>query len=223
MAQVSGWLRRSVRAAAADDDGRGAGGGMVGWAEVGGGGWRERLLRLASWDSWFGVQGRSFHPLVGLDAGTNYDGAVLGVGLVRLVDRSGGGKGVDGVLLLGQQGLMGLLVLLFGELRGVAGCRCLGVPRCCGLGGVEAGSEVCHRDLAQLALHVRGPLWPQMNKRLHVGGARHGRGDGGAGAVPLRASRFRARDRPKGEGSHRGSGRRIQACWGSRRALSGWS
>ena len=89
-----------------------------------------------------GVQDRSFCPLVSLGAGTNYNGTVLGVGLLRLVDRSGGGKGVGGVLFFGQQGLIGLLLLLFGELRGVAGCRCLGVPRRRGLGVVEAGSQV---------------------------------------------------------------------------------
>ena len=106
------------------------------------------------------MQDRSFRPLACLDAGANYDGAVLGVGLLHLVDRYGGGKGVGSVLLLGQQGLMGLLVLLLGEFRGVAGCRCLGVPRCRGLGVVEAGSGVCHRDLAQLALQVRRHLRP---------------------------------------------------------------
>ena len=42
MAQVSGWVRRSVRAAAADD-GRGGGGGMIGWVEVGGVAWRKSL------------------------------------------------------------------------------------------------------------------------------------------------------------------------------------
>ena len=94
---------------------------------------------------------RSFRPLGCLDAGTNYYGVVLGVGFLRLVDRSGGGEGVGGVLL-GQQVLMGLLVFFLGQLRGVAGCRGLGVSRCRGLSVVEAGSEVRYGDLAQLDL-----------------------------------------------------------------------
>ena len=49
MAQVSGWVRRSVRAAAADDE-QGGEGGMVGWAEVGRVAWRESL---ATWSSCF--------------------------------------------------------------------------------------------------------------------------------------------------------------------------
>ena len=36
MAQVPGWVRRPVRMAAVDDDGRGDGGGMFGGADVGG-------------------------------------------------------------------------------------------------------------------------------------------------------------------------------------------
>ena len=103
---MSGWVRRSVRAAAADDDERGGGGAIVGWAEVGGVGWRERL---ASWYSWFleecrtavfgGVQDRSSWR----SAGTNYDGTAFGVGLLSLVCHSGGCKGVSGIPLLGQQ------------------------------------------------------------------------------------------------------------------------
>ena len=98
------------------------------------------------------MKGHSFRPLVSLDAGTNYYGAVLGIDFLRLIGRSGGGEGVGGVLLRGQQVLMGLLVPFFDQLRGVAGCRGLGVSRCRGLGVVEAGSEVRYRDLAHLGL-----------------------------------------------------------------------
>ena len=88
------------------------------------------------------MKNRSSRPLVCLDAGTNYYGAVPGIGFLRLIGRSGDGEGVGGILLLGQQVLMSLLVLLLGQLRGVAGCRGLGVSRCRGFGVVEAGSEV---------------------------------------------------------------------------------
>ena len=82
------------------------------------------------------MKDRSVRPLVSLDAGTNYYGAVLGSGFPRLIGHSGGGGGVGGAVLRGQQVLMGLLVLFFGRLRGVAGCRGLGVSRCRGLGVV---------------------------------------------------------------------------------------
>ena len=60
MAQVSGWVWRSVRAAAADDDGRGGSEAMLGWAEVGGGGGGEGwLLRLAIWTSCFREDARN--------------------------------------------------------------------------------------------------------------------------------------------------------------------
>ena len=95
---------------------------------------------------------RSLRPLVCLDEGTNYYGAVLGVGLLCLVDRLGGGEGVGGVLGLGQQVLMGPLVLVLGQFRGVASCRSLGLARCHSLGMVGAGSEVRHGDFAHLDL-----------------------------------------------------------------------
>ena len=137
---------------------------------------------------------RSFLPLVCLDEGANYYGVVLGVCLLRLVGRSGGGEGVGGALGLSHQVLMGLMVLFLGQLRGMAGCRSLGVSRCRGLGVVEAGSEVRHRDFAHLDSQIRGHLWAW------------------------------ARDYSKSKGSHRESGRRIQACWGSGRAVErrGW-
>ena len=53
MAQVSGWVRRPVRVATVDDDGRGGGGAMVGGADVGEGVWRSWGLRSARWISWF--------------------------------------------------------------------------------------------------------------------------------------------------------------------------
>ena len=134
------------------------------------------------------MKDRSFLPLVSLDAGTNYFGAGLGIGFPRLIGHSGGGEGVGGVVLRGQQVLMGLLGLFFGQLRGVAGCRGLGVSRCHGLGVIEAGSEVRYRDLAQLGLEVRIHLRPEVRQCLHVGGGGHGRGDAGAGAKPPEAS-----------------------------------
>ena len=95
---------------------------------------------------------RSLRSLVCLDEGTNYYDVVLGVGLLCLVGRSGGGEGVGGVLFLDQQVLMGPLVLVLGQLRSVASCRSLGVSRCRSLGMVEAGSEVRHGDFAHLDL-----------------------------------------------------------------------
>ena len=160
-------------------------------------------------------------PLVCLDEGTNYHGVLLDVGPLCLVGHSGDGEGVGGVLGLSQQVLMGPLVPVLGQLRGVAGSRSLGVSRCRSFGMVETGSEVRHGDFAHLDLQIRGHLRPDVRNCLHVGGGGHGRGDGGAGAVPLGASWSRARDRPKSKGSHRGSGCRIQACWSSRRAVSG--
>ena len=164
----------------------------------------------------------SLRPVVCLEEGTNNDGVVLDVGLLCLVSRSGDGEGVGGVLGLSQQVLMGPLVPVLGQLRGVAGSRSLlGVSRCGSFGMVEAGSEVRHGDFAHLDFQIRGHLRPDVRNCLHVGGG--GMVGGMGGLEPLGVSWSRARDRPKSEGSHRGSGCRIQACWGSRRAVSGRS
>ena len=127
---------------------------------------------------------RSFYPLVCLDERIKYFGVVLGVGFLRLVGRSGGGEGVGGVLGLGQQVMMGLSVLFLGQLRGVAGCRGLGVSRCHGLGVVEAGSEVRYGYFAHLNLQIRGHLRPKARKCLHVGGGGMVGGVGGLERCP---------------------------------------
>ena len=109
-------------------------------------------------------------PLVCLDEGTNYHGVALDVGPLCLVGHSGDGEGVGGVLGLSQQVLMGPLVPVLGQLRGVAGSRSLGVSRCRSFGMVETGSEVRHGDFAHLDLQIRGHLRPDVRNCLHVGG-----------------------------------------------------
>ena len=106
------------------------------------------------------MSNRSLRPLVFLDGRTNHYGVVVSIGILRLVDRSGGGEGVGGVLGRGQQVLMDPLVLVRGHIHSVASCRSLGVARCRSLGVVDAGSEVRDGDCTHLELEVRGHLRP---------------------------------------------------------------
>ena len=90
--------------------------------------------------------------LIFLDEGTNYYSVAVSIGLLCLVDRSGGGEGVGGVLGRVYQGLMDPVGLILSQVRGVARFRSLGV--------VDAGSEVRDGDFTHLELEVRGHLRP---------------------------------------------------------------
>ena len=103
---------------------------------------------------------RSLRPLIFLDEETNCYGVVVSIGLLHLVGRSGGGKGVGGVLGRGNQVLMDPVMLVLSQIRGVASCCSLGVARCRSPGVVDAGSEVCDGDFTHLELEVRGHLRP---------------------------------------------------------------
>ena len=103
---------------------------------------------------------RSLRPPVFLDKGTNSYGVVVSIGLLRLVDRSGGGEVVGGVLGRGHQVLMDPVVLVLGQIRGVESCRSLGVARFRSYGVVDADSEVCDGDITHFELKVPGHLRP---------------------------------------------------------------
>ena len=103
---------------------------------------------------------RSLRPPVFLDEGTNYFGVVVSIGSLRLVDRSGGGERVDGVLGRGRQVLMDPVVLVLGQTRGVESCRSLSVARFRSLGVVDADFEVRDGDFTHLELEVPGHLRP---------------------------------------------------------------
>ena len=123
---------------------------MVGGADVGGAGWRGWLFKSASCTSWSLDEARAAACVFSFS--WTRDTTTTACGILRFVDRFGGGEGVGGILDRGHQVLMTLAVLVLGQVRGVARPRILGV--------VDADPEVREGDLAHLELEFWGHLRP---------------------------------------------------------------